>query len=107
MNPEILQKLLGGGQIALGAMGGNSRLMGAGMNRVGPQGHAVPPSIPGGQPDPSVYGTPPMVPPPGAPPVVPPSYTRLPYSTGGGSPMPTRPGFRMPSSQGGEYGNEM
>jgi hypothetical protein len=98
MNP-ILQRLLGGAELVGGAALGSSGLMRAGMNRVGPQGHAVPAPVPGGAPPPEAFGTPPIISPPGAPPVQRPSYTVLPYSTGGGSP---RPAFRMPSA-GGMY----
>lgn len=88
---EILSKLLGGAMMAGGATMGSPGLMRAGWNRVGPQGHAVPPSVPGGQPDPSVYGAPTSMPTPMAPPRPP-----LSYSTGGGSPAPS--GFRFPSA---------
>jgi hypothetical protein len=98
MNSDILRNLLGGAKIAGGALVGSPALMRAGVGQVGPQGHAIPPSVPGGMPNPSVYGIPD---PPLAVPIAPPTSPRpaLPYSSGGGSPMPTQPAFRFPSGR--------
>jgi len=99
MNP-ILSKLLGVGEMGLGAVTGNGRVGRAGFNRVTqPQGgfnywastHASP-TVPGARM--SNLSTPPLVTP------SPTAASQLPYSSGGGSPMPITPAFRMPSAYG-------
>jgi hypothetical protein len=82
MNPW-LQRILGGGQMALGAMRGDPRAMQAGMGRIGDtmQGHAIPTPI---------------------------APTPLPAPTAGapGPGIPPAPmAFRMPSAYGVEDNN--